>query len=231
VPQASSQPTPISAARAAKLYSIGEVQAALKDQFPELTHSKLRFLEEQGLVTPVRTPAGYRKFADSDIDRLRIILELQRNQYMRLKVIRAYLDDLDNGRNPSLPSVSPVKPDPRKRFTLADLIAETGISAELLAEAQEEGLMGQEPFAVTDLVVANSLVELSRYGVSARLLRGTKAAIDREVGIIEGIVTGILKKNQVASRSTAAHHATIMATQLSTIRTALIDSVLSKIDS
>ncbi|MEY4310600.1 MAG: hypothetical protein RLZ71_526 [Actinomycetota bacterium] len=231
MPEANTKPTPISAARAAKLYSIGEVQNALKDEFPELTHSKLRFLEDQGLITPVRTAAGYRKFADTDIERLRIILELQRNQYMRLKVIRAYLDDLDNGRNPKLPSVSAVKPDPRKRFTLVEMVGETGISVEQVAEAQEEGLMGQEPFTVTDMVVANSLVELAPYGVSARLLRGTKAAIDREVGIIEGIVMGILKKNEVTSRSAAAHHASIMANQLSTIRAALIDSVLSKIDS
>jgi DNA-binding transcriptional MerR regulator len=225
-------PTPITAARATRLYSIGQVHIALKDQFADLTLSKLRFLEEQGLVTPVRTASGYRKFADSDIDRLRIILELQRDKYLPLKVIREYLEDLDNGRNPKMPAVSsPAKPDARKRFTLAEMVAQLGISQEAIAEAQEVGIMGAEPFTVTDMMVAGSLTELKKYGITARHLKGTKAAIDRDLGIIEGIIAGVLKKNEATSRSVAADHAANMANHFSSIREALIASVLSKIDS
>jgi DNA-binding transcriptional MerR regulator len=229
---ADAKPTPISAARAGRLYSIGQVHIALKDQFADLTLSKLRFLEEQGLVTPVRTASGYRKFSDADIDRLRIILELQRDKYLPLKVIREYLEDLDNGRNPKTPAGSTAaKPDPRKRFTLAEMVAQVGISAEAVAEAQEVGIMGAEPFTVTDMVVAGSLGELKRYGITARHLKGTKAAIDRDLGIIEGIIASVLKKNEPSSRSIAADHAANMANQFSTIREALISSVISKIDS
>lgn len=224
--------TPISAARAGRLYSIGQVHIALKDEFNDLTLSKLRFLEEQGLITPVRTASGYRKFADSDIDRLRIILELQRDKYLPLKVIGEYLDDLDSGRNPKVPAGSTTaKPDPRKRFTLVEIVAQVGISVEAIAEAQEVGIMGAEPFTVTDMVVAGSLAELKRYGISARHLKGTKAAIDRDLGIIEGIIASVLKKNEPSSRSIAADHAANMANQFSTIRESIIASVLGKIDS
>lgn len=229
---AGERPTSISAARAARLYSIGQVHSALKDQFADLTLSKLRFLEEQGLVTPVRTASGYRKFADSDIDRLRIILELQRDKYLPLKVIREYLDDLDNGRNPKTPAGSTAaKPDPRKRFTLEELVGQVGISVELIAEAQEVGIMGVDPFSVTDVVVATSLVELKKYGITARHLKGTKAAIDRDLGIIEGIIASTLKKNDPSARSKASDHANNMANQFTVIREALIASVISKIDS
>lgn len=224
--------TSISAARASRLYSIGQVHSALKDEFADLTLSKLRFLEEQGLVTPVRTASGYRKFADSDIDRLRIILELQRDKYLPLKVIREYLDDLDNGRNPKLPAGSTAaKPDPRKRFSIEEMVSQVGISVEVIVEAQEVGIMGLEPFTVTDVVVATSLVELKKYGISPRHLKGTKAAIDRDLGIIEGIIASTLKKNDSSARSKAADHAGNMANQFSAIREALIASVISKIDS
>jgi DNA-binding transcriptional MerR regulator len=229
---AENQPTPISAARATRLYSIGQVHLALKDQFADLTLSKLRFLEEQGLVTPVRTAAGYRKFSDLDIDRLRIILELQRDKYLPLKVIREYLEDLDNGRNPKVPVGStPAKPDPRKRFALEEMVAQVGLSVEAIAEAQEVGIMGEAPFTVTDMVVAGALVELRKFGISARHLKGTKAAIDRDLGIIEGIIKPVLAKNDATARSKAADHAQNMSTQFDVIRGALIAAVLSKIDS
>ena len=95
--------------RSIKLLTIGQVLSALKSDFGDLTPSKLRFLEEQELVCPQRTASGYRKYTDLDVDRIRIILELQRDKYLPLKVIRQYLEDLEAGKNPSLPgSSSPV---------------------------------------------------------------------------------------------------------------------------
>ena len=93
----STAPAKLFAARAVKLFTIGQVLNVLSPNFPDLTPSKLRFLEEQGLVTPQRTDSGYRKFTDLDIERIRIVLELQRDQYLPLKVIRAYLAELDEG--------------------------------------------------------------------------------------------------------------------------------------
>jgi len=90
-----------------RLYTIGQVLAVLKPEFGDLSPSKLRFLEDQGLVTPERTESGYRKFSDSQIERLRVILTLQRDQYLPLKVIRDHLDELDAGRQPLLPTATP----------------------------------------------------------------------------------------------------------------------------
>ncbi len=85
------------------LLTIGQVIARLKPEFPDLSSSKLRFLEERELVTPIRTASGYRKFSAADVERLRIVLGLQRDHYLPLKVIKDYLADLDAGREPVLP--------------------------------------------------------------------------------------------------------------------------------
>ena len=90
-----------------KLYTIGQVLTVLKPQFGDLTPSKLRFLEDQGLLTPERTDAGYRKYSENQIERLSIILTLQRDQYLPLKVIKDYRAELDAGRTPILPTASP----------------------------------------------------------------------------------------------------------------------------
>lgn len=98
--------------RGPQVLNIGEVLAQLSDDFPTMTASKIRFLEEKGLINPKRTPAGYRQYAESDVERLRFVLSLQRDQYLPLKVIKDYLDAIDRGERPeNLPpgvSVSPV---------------------------------------------------------------------------------------------------------------------------
>ncbi len=87
----------------APLLNIGQVLAKMKPEFPDLTPSKVRFLEDERLLSPARTQSGYRKFSTEDLDRLRLILTLQRDQYLPLKIIRNYLSDLDSGRSPSWP--------------------------------------------------------------------------------------------------------------------------------
>jgi DNA-binding transcriptional MerR regulator len=98
--------TGVSASRAASrdvLLSIGQVLARLIPEFPDLSPSKLRFLEERQLISPARTESGYRKFSSADLDRLRFVLTMQRDHYLPLKVIRGYCDELDAGRQPQLP--------------------------------------------------------------------------------------------------------------------------------
>jgi DNA-binding transcriptional MerR regulator len=91
----------------AGLLSIGQVLARLSPEFPTLTSSKLRFLEVQGIVTPVRTESGYRKFSQNDLERLRLALTLQRDHYLPLVVIREYLEDIDDCRDPATPDAAP----------------------------------------------------------------------------------------------------------------------------
>lgn len=229
------QTSRLAAVRPARLFTIGQVLSVLSPDFPDLTPSKLRFLEEQGLVTPQRTASGYRKFTDNDVDRIRVILQLQRDQYLPLKVIRGYLTELDEGKTPSLPSANSHAParlraDSKARFDLSDLLAEASISAALVAEAQELQLLGQEPFTMADLEIARAIVHLQRFGIAPRHLRGIKAAADREIGLIEGVVAPVLGKNDTSSRSRAAHYALEIENQFATIRSELIRNVISKID-
>lgn len=217
-----------------KLFTIGQVLGILNPEFADLSPSKLRFLEEQGLIQPQRTPAGYRKFSEQDIQRTRVILELQRDQYLPLRVIREYLEALDQGKTPNLPqagaAVSKLHPKNPIKLTKVALMSETGISAGMLQEAQTLMLIRKEPFESSDLEIARALVHLNRFGISPRHLRGLKASADREVGIIEGVVAPVLSKNEPASRSRAAHYAQEIENQFATIRGELIRSVIAKID-
>lgn len=222
-------------ARQTKLFNIGHVLAELNKDFEDLSPSKLRFLEEQGLVSPQRTASGYRKFTQLDIERIRIVLELQRDQYLPLKVIRAYLADLDAGKQPSLPSGASVNPQHlrqarNKTFTKIELIAETAITDSLISEAQDVNLIGVEPFESKDVEIARAIVHLQRFGIAPRHLRGLKASTDREIGIIEGVVAPVLSKSDTASRSRAAHYAAEIENQFASIRAELIRSVIGKID-
>ncbi len=229
---ARSNVTPISSS--GKLFTIGQVLAVLNLEFPELSPSKLRFLEEQGLIQPTRTPSGYRKFSEQDVARTRVILELQRDQYLPLRVIREYLDQLDSGKQPSLPqagaAVTKLQAQNQVKLTKIALMSETGISQALLTEAQSLLLLAKEPFQNSDLEIARALVHLQRFGISPRHLRGLKASADREIGIIEGVVAPVLGKNDPASKSRAAHYALEIENQFATIRGELIKAVISKID-
>jgi DNA-binding transcriptional MerR regulator len=222
-------------ARQSKLFNIGHVLAELNKEFQDLSPSKLRFLEEQGLVSPQRTASGYRKFTQLDIERIRIVLELQRDQYLPLKVIRSYLADLDEGKQPSLPSGASVNPQHlrqarTKSFSKIELIAETAITDALISEAQDVNLIGVEPFEAKDVEIARAIVHLQRFGIAPRHLRGLKASADREIGIIEGVVAPVLSKNDTANRSRAAHYAAEIENQFASIRAELIRAVIGKID-
>jgi DNA-binding transcriptional MerR regulator len=225
--------SPISA-RAPRLFTIGQVLSILNTSFPELSPSKLRFLEEQGLVTPQRTQKGYRKFTEQNIDRIRIILELQRDKYLPLKVIRQYLADLDEGRQPSLPGSQEIESQrklvSKRKLGILDLVAETAITEKMISEAQELKLLPSAPFDSAAVEIARALVHLSRFGITPRHLRGLKASAEREIGIIEGVVAPVLAKNDPASKSRAAHYAMEIENQFATIRAELIRSVITKID-
>lgn len=227
------QPTPIFQARSVKLYTIGQVLSELTEEFIDLTQSKLRFLEENGLITPQRTDAGYRKFSDADVARLRLILELQRDRYLPLRVIRQYLEDLDAGKQPALPgqvSGGKTRLSSTKKITRIELIAETSITDALIAEAQSVGLITEEPFEAHVIEIARSIMQLQRFGITPRHLRGIKAAADREIGIIEGVVAPVLSKKDSSSRSRAAHFATEIQNHFATIRNEMVLNIIAKID-
>lgn len=230
-------PTGSSAARShasPQLLSIGQVLARLNPEFPELSPSKLRFLEERKLVTPSRTESGYRKFSHADVERVRLVLSMQRDYYLPLKVIRAYLDDLDAGRDPVLPGGGAVLGSSmlptERRLTRDELIREAGATTLLLGDAISASLIvPAEHYGDEALAVLTALVELQRSGIEPRHLRGFRASAERELGLIETALIPVARRTDSASRAKAREMAREIAGQLEVVRSNLIRSALSKL--
>ena len=223
------------------LRSIGQVLSVLKPEFPDVSISKIRFLESEGLISPERAPSGYRRYAESDIDRLRYILDVQKNQYLPLKVIREHLDMIDRGEQPPAPAAPPppgepaesvevVTPQPRPpkrpiRVTRRELLKLSGLSEAALSELERHALVvprrGTVYYGRDALTVAVIARKLGVFGIDARHLRVIKQAAEREVGLIEQAIAPHLRRNP-ASRQLPAEvmqlvlhaHAAIMRSQL-----------------
>ena len=217
------------------LLSIGQVLAKLNPEFPDLTPSKLRFLEERQLVAPARTESGYRKFSSTDMDRLRFVLTMQRDHYLPLKVIRGYLSEMDAGRTPELPgggAPAASMLSSERRFTRDELIREAGANAMLLGDAISASLIVPADYFGEDvLAVLTSLVELQRSGIEPRHLRGFRAAAERELGLIENALMPVARRKDSSSRARAAEMAREIAGQLEIVRSSLIRSALTRLDS
>ena len=188
--------------------SIGEVLGLLRPEFPDVTISKIRFLEEQGLIEPDRTPAGYRKFSHEDVERLRFVLSVQRDHYLPLRVIREYLDAVDRGLDPvPLPGPAPRAPrlvpgDPKSardvRLTRDDLLEASGAEPALLDSLESYGLIavrsGTGHYGVDAVTVARAAVQLAQYGIEPRHLRAFRTAADREAGLVEQVVAPLRRQ-------------------------------------
>jgi DNA-binding transcriptional MerR regulator len=232
VPRAAAQER---GAAGGSLLSIGQVLARLTAEFPDLTPSKLRFLEERQLISPARTESGYRKFSSADLERLRFVLTMQRDHYLPLKVIRGYLDELDAGRQPEMPGsatlAAPSILSVERRYTRDELIREAGATPQLLNDAVSSSLvLASEVFGEDTVSVLRSLVELQRSGIEPRHLRGFRAAAERELGLIESALIPVARKKDASSRAKAAELAREIAGQLEIVRSSLIRSALSRLD-
>lgn len=217
------------------LLSIGQVLAKLSPEFPDLTPSKLRFLEERQLVSPARTESGYRKFSPADLDRLRFVLTMQRDHYLPLKVIRGYLAELDAGRTPELPGGAPATASmlpADRRLTRDELVREAGATPMLLSDAVTASLIvPADLFGEEVLAVLVALVELQRSGIEPRHLRGFRATAERELGLIENALMPVARRKDASSRARAAEMAREIAGQLEIVRSSLIRSALTRLDS
>ena len=221
--------------RAAPLLSIGQVLARLTAEFPDLTPSKLRFLEERRLISPARTESGYRKFSAADLDRLRFVLTMQREHYLPLKVIRGYLEEMDAGRTPVLPGrVTVALPSilsTQRRLQRDELIRQAGASPQLLNDAVSSSLIvAAEWYGEDSLAVLRALAELQRSGIEPRHLRGFRASAERELGLIESALIPVARRKDSSSRAKASELAREIAGQLEIVRGSLIRSALSRLD-
>lgn len=206
------------------LLSIGQVLARLAPDFPSLSSSKLRFLEMQGIVAPRRTDSGYRKFAASDVERVRLALTLQRDHYLPLSVIRDYLDDLDAGRTPEIPvSVPSAIVTPARRYRRDELLREAGAPAQLLNDAVTTGLIPPaDPFDDRALTMLRSLVGLDRHGIGPRHLRALMQGAKRDIALIESALAPLLHRTDASARGRAGEAAPELARRLDEVRSALV---------
>lgn len=179
--------------------SIGEVLTLLKREFPDVTISKIRFLESEGLVTPERTTSGYRRFAQRDVDQLRSVLTLQRDQYLPLKVIRESLaDGLPDPDSPAPVAGTGLRPEDfrpgagRVRLTRTELAEECGLDEAYVAQLEAIGIVWATAAGHYDedaLAIAAVVARLSAYGVEPRHLKTFRVVTDRETGMVEQMAT------------------------------------------
>lgn len=195
--------------------TIGDVLAHLKPEFPDLTISKIRFLEGEGLVQPERTPSGYRKFSPADVSRLRYVLAQQKEHYLPLKVIKEQLEAIDRGLVPpgsagtdssaprvphmSIASIEDNAPTSEHfrqapaamRLSREELLNSAGLRGDQLAELEQFGLIAKRPGGHYDddaLAVGKIVADLARFGLEGRHLRAFRTAAEREVGLFGQVV-------------------------------------------
>ncbi|HEV8219630.1 MAG TPA: MerR family transcriptional regulator [Streptosporangiaceae bacterium] len=236
----------MSAQPARPYLGIGEVLAKLRGEFPDISVSKIRFLESAGLIAPARAPSGYRKFGVDDVERLRYILTVQRDQYLPLRVIKERLPDPagpvpappvpatpDNGIRPPGPVLAggqAAQDVPRPGLTRRELLDAAGITDDQLAELEDFGLVRRDGrrYGPDALEVTRTVVALAAYGVQARHLRGVRAAAERETTLIEQVVAPTLRQRSPSARATAGAVAREIADLSVRLHRALIEAALAE---
>lgn len=214
-----------------RLHGIGQVLALLQPEFPDLTPSKLRFLEEQRLVSPARTAAGYRKFSDADVERITVVLSMQRDQYLPLKVIRAHLEAIDAGETPALPGAVSAASflAGARRYRRDELIRAAGATRALLDEAISASLLPPaEQYGDDALGVLTSLVALREVGIEARHLRGLRSAAEREAALVERAIAPS-RRTDPAGKARTAERALELADHLETVHASVVRSAIAKL--
>jgi DNA-binding transcriptional MerR regulator len=202
-----------------KALTIGAVCKALVQEFPDISISKIRYLEDQKLLTPRRTPGGYRLYAQSDVARLRTILRMQRDEFLPLRVIRQELaagrsDDTQvprpgrEGKRAWHTSMS-VREDTGALYSLEDVLEETNADAKLVSELEEYGVVkgemrgGVRYFDETEREIISAVSELARYGVGGRNLRVFRSSADREASLLQQILAPALRSRNPQRRKDA----------------------------
>lgn len=219
--------------------SIGTVLNVLRDEFPEVTISKIRFLEAEGLIEPQRTPSGYRKFSAHDVERLGHVLRMQRDHYLPLKVIREHLEAVERGEAVQLPVVGRQRdgePVPEvleaptaARIGRAELLAAAGIDEQALKEWESYGLLTPLEDGAYDaeaVTVASLVVELGRFGIEPRHLRAMKAAADREAGLVDQVVAPLRRHRNPQTRAHAEARTKELAGLTVRLHAALVQTAL-----
>ncbi|MER8089619.1 MerR family transcriptional regulator [Streptomyces sp. NPDC058316] len=221
--------------------SIGTVLLQLRDEFPEVTISKIRFLEAEGLVEPQRTPSGYRKFRGADVERLAQVLRMQRDHYLPLKVIREHLEALARGEKSALPSGGGPRDltdggweaEPGRataaRIGRTELLAAAEVTESDLAEWESYGLVvptSEGGYDAEMVTVAKLVADLGRFGLEPRHLRAMRAAADREAGLVEQVVAPLRRHRNPQTRAHAEATARELGELSVRLHSALVQAAL-----
>jgi DNA-binding transcriptional MerR regulator len=203
-----------SPSRPRKALTIGAVAKILSQEFDDISISKIRYLEDQKLLAPRRTPGGYRLYSQADVERLRAILRMQRDEFLPLRVIRQELTSGDFGGQRRGSEAAATRRASSvdatvSTLTLEEILDEAGVSENLIRELQEYGIIqperrdGRLVYDETDLQIVRAAAELSRFGVAGRNLRVFRSSADREAALLEQIVGPALRSRSQARRKEA----------------------------
>jgi DNA-binding transcriptional MerR regulator len=228
--------TPESASRPRKALTIGAVCKILQGEFDDVSISKIRYLEDQKLLSPRRTSGGYRLYSQSDVERLRTILRLQRDEFLPLRVIRQELaagGDLvlggDSDRKPTGAVRRAILVDTSRAFlTLDEVVEETGAREELITELENFGIVqpekreGKTVYDETDREIVRAANELSRVGVGARNLRVFRSSADREAQLLEALLGPSLRSRNPERRKEALQSLESLAATVSHLKHLLL---------
>jgi DNA-binding transcriptional MerR regulator len=223
------------------------VLSQLRPEFPDVTISKIRFLESEGLVRPARTSSGYRQFTAADVERLRFVLAAQRDRYLPLKVIKEQLDaaeqqeDVPRASRPLVAvddeparhfAAAEFEPDSVPRLTAEELLSRSGIDRAMLVDLEQYGLIRPGPAGFYDpdaVVVASTVRAMTEYGIEPRHLRAFRASADREVGLLEQIVTPMYRQRGSDARGRADEAVRELAALSVTLHTLLVKAGLKNV--
>jgi len=224
--------------------SIGQVLSMVKPEFPDISISKIRYLESEGLISPERAPSGYRRYSQADVERLRYVLSAQKNHYLPLKVIREHLELIDQGLDP--PSVEPVEPVPVPpppeassddehfaggsgtrplKLTRAQLLERSGLAEATMVDLELHQVVkprrGTAFYGWESLTVAIVARKLAPFGMDARHLRAVKQAAEREISLVEQAVSPYSRRRDTLRRTTIEVADLIMHAHAALMQTAL----------
>ncbi|MEI6404416.1 MAG: MerR family transcriptional regulator [Actinomycetes bacterium] len=232
--------------QSAGLFSIGEVLTRLRDEFSDISISKIRFLEAHGLIAPSRTASGYRKFSVIDVDRLRYILRMQRDHFLPLRVIRDHIEAMDRGLEP--PTVGDTKPTPPRnllstdalassaiptsvRLTLDELVESSGATDALARELIDFGLLVSDQAGYFDSIglnIARVAQSLNEFGLEARHLKTVLSSASRELDLFAPIIKSARSGKNPASLVESEELTIQLATSVVALHELLVRSLIEQ---
>lgn len=235
-----SRPTPSRAGKkqGKKTMSIGVVIERLREEFPDVTVSKIRFLESEGLITPQRTDSGYRRFTDDDVERLRYILVTQRDNYLPLKVIREQLEAMDSGQVTAILSATDAEPiiSPESfrapaptRLTDTDVAEQANTTGEQILELVNIGVLSPDAsglFTADDVRTATTALALMEFGFDARHLKSLRNAASRQADLIRQVAGPVAKSHKDTAKAQAEEIGQQMSALVVSLNASLVKNEL-----